>query len=334
MSRCIPVAFGLWLSGLFAVSPVAAETVAVTPALAPGLALDVVVTRERAVDNDGHWLLEAKSRTFARLRVLDRVPQGWRLSWSIARIVHDVAPGEPSEVAKKLGSIVVGLAFEAETDAAGRPVAIRERERVREWLHGATDRTVEGIEAELIEQGYPADQVGQVGTAMRRPFHELADAPDARFDRVYLQDAAILLDLAGRRLPVGAELRRELAGPVPMVVDHEPRLAVRETARWVVEPGAGRRLVVERSEALAEEIEPREVLARFPGLLTMIRRMDAEEQERTLDELPPVSFERHTVWTLDGTDFLPVRVEREERLAIGGLGRRTLTTYEVAPAGG
>lgn len=334
MSRRLDAAFGLALLAFSALPALAAETVTIAPALEPDLALDVVVTRERAVDNDGHWLVEAKSRTFARLRVLGRDAGGWRLSWSVARIVHDIAPGEPSEVAKKLGSIVAGLAFEAETDAAGRPVAIRERGRVREWLHAATDRTVDGIEQELVAQGYPEDQVGRVGTAMRRPFHELADAPDARFDRVYLQDLAVLFDLAGRELPLDRELERELRGPVPMIVDRAPRLSVRETARWSEEAGEERRLVVERVETLAEAIEPRDVLARFPGLLTMIRRMDPEEQQRTLDELPPVSFERRTVWTLDGTSFLPLRVERREKLAIGGLGRRTVTTWEVTPAKG
>lgn len=307
------------------------ETVTVAPVLAPGDVFDVVVTRERSVDNDGHWLLEAKSHTFARLRVLARGPDGLRLSWSVARIVHDLAPGEPSDVAKKLGSIAEGLAFEVEADARGRPRAIRERGRVREWLHAATDRVVDDIERGLVGGGYPEAQVDAVGEAMRRPFHELADAPDERFDGVWLRDLLTLLDLAGRELPVGEELHREATGPVPMIGDREPRLSIREQARFEERDGA-RRLVVERSETPAEEIAPREVLARFPGLLAMIARMEPARQQQALDELPPVTFGRDTVWTLDADTFLPVRVELGETLAIGGLGRRTRAVYEIGRA--
>jgi hypothetical protein len=306
-------------------------TVTVRPVLEPGDTFDLVITRERSVDDDGHWLLEAKNQTFAQLRVLARTPDGFHLGWSVGRIVHQLAPGEPSAVAKKLGSIAEGLAFEVEADPAGRPQAIRDRGQVRTWLHAATDRVVDEIEQDLIAQGYPEAQVRAAGEAMRGPFHDLARAPDERFDRVWLRDLLTVLDLAGHTLPLGVEIQREAAGPVPMLDDRLVRLTIRERAR--LEAGEGKpRLLVERAETLAERVPQGDVLARFPALFAVITRMQPEQQKQALEELPPVQFERRTLWTIDPQTFVPLAAEREETLALGGLGRRSRALYSLTRA--
>lgn len=307
------------------------ETVRVLPAFAPGDAFEVVITRERSVDDDGHWLLEAKNQMFAQLEVLARGPDGLRLSWAVERIVHELAPGEPSDVAKKLGSIAEGLGFEVEADPAGRPRAIRAREQVRAWLHAAADRVVDEIEQQLIAQGYTEAQVRAAGETMRRPFHDLARASDDRFDRVWLRDLLTVFDLAGRILPLGGDIEREAAVPVLTLDDRLVRLRIRERA-WL-EAGEGTlRLLVERAETLAEPIAQADVLGRFPGLFTVIRRMEPERQKQALEELPPVRFERRTLWTLDPQTFLPLLVELEETLALGGLGRRSRALYTLTRA--
>lgn len=328
----LALALALWLAAWAHARAGAAVTIA--PTLDPGSVFAVTISRERSVDDDGHWLLEAKSQTSARLRVLARDADGWRLSWSVGGIVQEVVPGEPSEVARRLGAITVGLAFEATTDAAGRPLAIRERSGVREWLRASTNRTVEAIESDLVGQGYPREQIGQLGEAMRRPFLELADAPDARFDQVYLRDLRLILELAGRDFEPGVELVREANGPVPMIMDREPRLSVHEHAYWSAGHDGARSFVVERTETLAEEIAARDVLARFPGLLAVIARLEPERQQQALDELPPASFERRTMWQLDPQRWLPVRIELEERVTLGGLGRKTTAVYDLRQADG
>ncbi|GBD43031.1 hypothetical protein HRbin40_00494 [bacterium HR40] len=312
----------------------ATETVTVAPRLVPGTMVSIDIERERAVEHDGQWLVEAKSRTLARLGVVAENPHGHRLVWRIERIDPQLVPGDLPEVTRRLSTIVEGLAFVLATDAARRPLGIAERAGVRASLRSAVARAAEAIVEDLTARGLPAAQAQDAAERMAQPFFDLAAAPDARFDAVHLQDPAVVLDLAGRSLVVASAVTREESRVVAVLGEKAQRLLVQERADWQQDARGERLLVVERTESLAEPIAPAEVLARFPGLQAVIASLDPQSREKTLEGLPPGDFVRHTVWRFDPGSWWPVGIEREETVRLGTLARRTLARYRLVPQRG
>ncbi len=308
---------------------VRAEPLDLSPELAPGARFSVTMTRERSGRGDDNWILEAKSRIRAALEVLERDRRGYLLRWQIRAIEHDYLPEASRPVVAELGSIAEGLDLRVRLSGRTGVAVIENRKAARDWIRSSTRKRVERIGRLLLDRGYPKASVDQAMARMRKPFLELADAPDRQFDAVYLAELSVLFDLAGQNLQPGVAVTRTVPRPTALVSKRPVEVQVRDV---LLELDARQGVAqVERFESLAEVVPPRELLARFPVLRRMLARLDESKQEAALGELPEPSFERRSRFVVPLDTKLPRHVERIETYGLGELRRRILLEIEVRP---
>ncbi len=295
--------------------------------LIPGARLSLAFERRREVWIDGSWLFEGASRMQAEWRVEAAEGEGLRLRWVVRRITQAQRSPTRQDLAFELLRMNEGLELVYAGDREGRPLRLLNRDRVRAFLATALARTLERLRRQLMAEGYPPAAIEEVLSFIEQRFEEMHRRDDATFDRMQLRDVRLVTEFAGTSLAsLSPTFRAER--PVPW---REEALAMEIRDRLETAASRADEGVLAREERPLEPISKREILPRFPSLVTALARMPEKARARVVAELPDPGFARTTRLYFDAATGLPRRIARSEVLRLGTLRRRMRTIVRIEP---
>ncbi len=261
-------------------SPTSATEVQLPFVAAAGDTFAIQLRHEREHFKNGSRETRIVSTTPVTAEILEALPDGWVFAWSFGTPVFEEGDETVAPAVRALTGIVAGLRLEFETDAAGKPLGIRNMTEVRRHLRQFSARFVTGLVGVARREGASSAELVQLRSSLREQAMPYVRMTNDQVNATFLADPRMLNRVTGNSYSTETAVEVEDQIVDPLSGSTIPALN-RSRLREVDEQN--QIAVIEWSQDLDPEVVTTNLGAVMPGLGEEVAAEDLSGAEVSVD---------------------------------------------------